>query len=76
MLSGQGICWWVGGGNGYYIETQTNFHRFLALFSCPLSEMGEGPACQLVDESRHEIVAKRTLISTRAYVLAQLDQTQ
>ena len=35
---------------------------------------GEGPSCQLVDESRHEIGAKRSLISTLAKVVAQLDQ--
>ena len=35
---------------------------------------GEGPSCQLVDESRHEIRAKRSLISTLAKVVAQLDQ--
>ena len=35
---------------------------------------GEGPACQLVDESRHEIRAKRSQISTLAKVVAQLNQ--
>ena len=68
-------CWL---GNGY-IESllpQTNFPRFLAQFFLASRLKCEGPACQLVDESRHEMGAKRGLISTLTNVVAQLDQTQ